>query len=239
MLAGPANLTLRESMFDQYATLFWLVLFAGLLFYALWRRLGAPYLRNRRYAQIGLQLSADTDLSRLAGGDSLLLNRLQPGPVYGGRYRGHSVWQFAASPKWQKPSLYNRAQRRRDHQAWTVTVLQGVRDIPRFCARPVKARDAMAYLLDTDNVIFPDDELFANKVHVLAEDHEQIVAAFTEKLRATLDGIDPLSLESVNSLLLLKSPRQPHDGGMKMQAELDVLVDMYDALTNSVAQRNR
>ena len=53
-------------MFDQYAGIFWLVLFAGLVFYALWRYVGAPYLRARFYRELALHRS-DSGYAQLAG----------------------------------------------------------------------------------------------------------------------------------------------------------------------------
>ena len=67
---------------------------------------------------------------------------------------------------------------------------------------------------------------------------EQFLSNFGDLPSVTLtDGIDPISLESVDSSLLLKTPRQPHDGGAQMQAALDALIDSYEAMTDALERR--
>ncbi len=222
-------------MFEQYATAFWIVLFAGLVLYGLWRSILAPLQVRRFYSNNGFHTEAGEDhLEQSPYGDSLLLAKLQPGPIYTGEYRGHRIEQFAASMRLAGSSMFNHAKRRKEHHAWTITVLHSELPLPAFCARPTKARDSMEYLLNTDNVMFPDDELFANKIHVLADDHPQLIAAFTPSVREWLDGIDAVSLEAVGEMLVLKTPRQPHDTGSKLRSHLDAAVMIHEAITSAV-----
>ncbi len=223
-------------MFEQYAVLFWVALFAALLFYTLWRSFGAPYLVRQFYKKVALTRQPVKPLA--AHAQSRLLQNLDLGPVYAGTYRGTRVEQSAASLKSTGSSIFNHSRRRKEHHAWTVSLLHCKEHLPVFCARPVRARDAMEYLLNAGNVIFPDDELFANKIHVLADDHAQLITAFTPGVRQFLDGIDAVSLESTGGLLVLKTPRQPHDTGSKLQADLDALLDTRNAMITALAQTN-
>jgi hypothetical protein len=220
-------------MFEQYAVVFWVALFAALLFYLVWRSVAAPYLVRRFYER--LSLAKQSPVASNAHAESQLLQRLAAGPVYAGNYGGKRVEQFAASMTAASASRFNHTQRRKEHHAWTVTLLHCEERLPLFCARPVRARDAMEYLLNTDNVIFPDDELFSNKIHVLADNHPELISCFTAPVRQYLDGIDPVSLESTGRLLVLKTPRQPHDTGSKLQQDLDALIELYNNMSASLS----
>ena len=67
----------------------------------------------------------------------------------------------------------------------------------------------------------------------MAEDDEQCRRVLTPEIREYLKHIDPVSVETVGSLLIHKSPRQPHDIGDRLQADIDAVVTLYKELTQN------
>ena len=220
-------------MFEQYTDHIWTALFAAVVFYGLWLRVRAPFLVRKFYRQHGFDDTGDSSLDEAPFGQSVLLKRLKASNLYTGAYKNHQVAQFAAFPEDRHKFTMSKAKRKQNQAMWTVTVLHSKQPSVPFCARPTTVTSALEYVLDRSCVEFPDDEKFANKVHILADDHQAVRKAFTTPVREYLTKVDPVSLESVGSMLIYMGPRQPHDVGDKFQAELDALVEIYDEI-NSV-----
>ena len=88
----------------------------------------------------------------------------------------------------------------------------------------------MEYVLRGGNVDFGDDDGFTKRVHVMADDDDKCRQVLTPEIREYLKHIDPISVETVGSLLIHKSPRQPHDIGNRLQADIDAVVNLYEGL---------
>lgn len=220
-------------MFEQYTDHIWAALFAAVVFYGLWLWIRAPFLVRKFYRQHGFVDTGKSSLDETPFGESVLLKRLNASNVYTGVYKNHQVAQFAAFPEDRHKFTMSKAKRKQNQAMWTVTVLHSEQPKLQFCARPTTVTSAIEYVLDRTCVEFPDDERFANKVHILADDHHAVRKAFTTPVREYLTKLDPISVESVGSMLIHMGPRQPHDVGNKFQEELDSLVGIYDEI-NSV-----
>jgi hypothetical protein len=163
----------------------------------------------------------------------VLLETLNASHVFIGTHDGFRVEQFAAFPETRHKFTFSRVQRKRNQAVWTITLLHGEQPLFPFCARPTNVTDAIEYVLHGGNVDFGDDERFTRRVHVMADDHERCQSLFTPKIRDYLNHIDPISVETVGSVLIHKAPRQPHDIGTKLQADLDAVVGLYRELTQT------
>jgi len=219
-------------MFEQYADYFWIALFAALVFYGLWQTVSAPFLVKRFYRHIEFDDQGKSLLDRPPYQPSILLKNLQAAHLYKGSYEGFRMEQFAAFPVTRHKFTLSRVQRKRNQAMWTITLLDGERDLQPFSARPTNVTEAVEYILKGDNVDFPDDESFSKRVHVMADDHIGIKALLTPDIREYLKNIDPVSVETVGAVLIHKSPRQPHDTGSKLRSDLDAVVGIYRELTN-------
>lgn len=220
-------------MFEQYADYFWIALFGGLVFYGLWQTISAPLLIKRFYKTSAFSNQGKSTLTAPPYDQSLLLEKLNAGNVYRGMYQGQRVEQFAAFPESRYTFTFSRVKRKRNQVMWTISVLHLDEPLVAFCARPTTVTDAIEYVMNRDNVLFPDDEPFANRVHVLADDHALTRKSLSDSIRQYLNNIDPVSLESVGKLLILKAPRQPHDAGTRLKSELDALLDIHRSLSQN------
>jgi hypothetical protein len=92
--------------------------------------------------------------------------------------------------------------------------------------------EAPEYVLNNDAVLFPDDEAFSRRIHVVAEDHAQARKLINAQVRDYLNGTDPdpLALELVQNRLIHRRLRQPHDTGRVLQKDLDAVVQLANAL---------
>jgi len=216
-------------MFEQYANYFWLALFIALVFYGFWKWIGAPFLIRKFYRENNFAAREVTNFNDTPYDGSLLLQRMSAATVYSGEYKGYTLEQFEAFTD-ASGRFPSKAVKKKNRVAWTVTLLRCDRELVSFCARPTRAKDAIEYLLNTDVVDFPDDEVFANSMHVISENPSVVRAAMGQSVRSYLNHIDPLSLESTGSMLVLKSPRQPHDTGQKLLGDLDMQVEIYQQL---------
>ncbi|OED38972.1 hypothetical protein AB833_17555 [Chromatiales bacterium (ex Bugula neritina AB1)] len=217
-------------MFEQYTGYLWTALFAALVFYSLWQVVSAPFLVRRFYKKLGFSDHGKSAFESAEYQPSILLKTLNASHVYRGVYKGNRVEQFAGFPETRYKFTMSRVQRKRNQVLWTISILHSESPLVPFCARPTTVTDALEYVLAQDNVTFPDDEPFTNRVHVTAEDHALARKVMTAPVRQYLNNIDPVSLEVVGSLLILKVPRQPHDTGNKLNADLNTLVDLFESV---------
>lgn len=224
-------------MFEQYTDHFWAALFAAVIFYSVWLWLRAPFLVKKFYKQHGFADGGASALDEAPFGQSVLLNQLSASNVYTGVYKNHQIAQFAAYPEDRRKFTLNKAKRKQNQAMWTVTVLHSDQPMVQFCARPTIVTAALGYVLDRTCVAFPEDEKFANRVHILADDHQSVRDAFTPSVREYLTRLDPISLESVGSVLIHMGPRQPHDVGNKFQADIDSLLEISAEIINSGESR--
>ncbi len=219
-------------MFEQYAGYFWVALFAALVFYGLFLTISAPFLVKKFYRKLGFEDKGKSSLDDSPYQSSMLLNGLNAAHIYAGSFKGYRVEQFFAFPETRHKFTMSRVQRKRNQAMWTVTLLYGDKPLPPFCARPTTVTDAMEYVLKGGNVDFTDDEGFTKRVHVMAEDHDLCRQVLTPKIREYLKNIDPISVETIGPLLVHKSPRQPHDIGSKLQADIEAVVGLYEELVS-------
>lgn len=220
-------------MFEQYADQLWMALFAAVILYGVWQTVRAPYLVKKFYKQNNLTDHGKSELSGPPYGQSLVLEKLHANHIYRGQYRGYQVEQFAAFPEDRHKFTLNKTKRKHNQAVWTVSLIHSEKPLLQFCARPTTVTAAIAYVFDRDNVVFPDDEKFTNRVHVQSDNHTGVIDAFSKELRAHLTGIDPISLESVGEQLIQLTPRQPYDVGAKLQSDMDALIKMYEVLNGA------
>ena len=220
-------------MFEQYAEYFWIALFAALVFYGLFQTISAPFLVKKFYNKLGFTDQGKSLLDTPPYQPSVLLETLNASHVFVGTRDGFRVEQFAAFPETRHKFTLSRVQRKRNQAMWTITLLHGDKPLFPFCARPTNVTDAIEYVLRGGNVDFGDDDGFTKRVHVMAEDDEQCRRVLTPEIREYLKHIDPVSVETVGSLLIHKSPRQPHDIGDRLQADIDAVVTLYKELTQN------
>ena len=218
-------------MFEQYADQLWMALFAAFIFYGVWLAVRAPFLVKKFYKKNNFTDTGKSDLNVAPYDQSLVLEKLHANSIYRGQYGGYQVEQFAAFPEDRHKFTLNKAKRKHNQSLWTVSIIHDEASLLQFCARPTTVTAAIGYVLDRDNVEFPDDDLFTDRGHVQSNDHAAVVDAFSTEVRAHLTGIDPLSLESVGGLLIQLAPRQPHDVGSKFQSDLDALIRVYELLS--------
>lgn len=217
-------------MFELIADYFWVVLFAALVLYGLWQTVSAPFFVKRFYQNMNFRDNGKSRFDSHPYDSVVILQGLKASHVYSGTYKDYRVEQFAAFPETRHKFTMSRVQRKRNQAIWTVTLLHCEKPIMPFCARPTTVTDAMSYVLEGGNIDFEEDEGLTKRVHVLADDHEKCKALLTPKVRDYLKHIDAISLESAGSLLVHKSPGQPHDVGQKLQGDLDALVGIYEEL---------
>lgn len=217
-------------MFQQYAGYFWAALFAALVLYSLWRAIGAPFLVRRFYLKNGFADLGESTLDVSPYDQSLLLRRLSTKKVYAGNYKNLVVKQFEAGPDTRGKFTMSQAQRTKNKVRWTISLVELNPPLPVFCARPTRAAEAIEYLLGGDGIDFPEDEGFSNRVHVISDDARYAREVMLPAVREHLTGVDPVSLESTGDMLILKSPRQPHDVGGKLLGELDGVVGLCQLL---------
>ncbi len=217
-------------MFEEYAEYFWIALFAALVLYGLANAIQVPLVVKKFYKRAGLtdqgqSVFADEPLDR-----SVLLKGMMTPAFYTGTYRNHNVSQFEMVSVDRRKFTLNKVARKRNQLVWTITAVHLDTPLPEFCARPTRVVEAPGYILEEQGVVFPEDESFANKVHVIAKDHAAVRKLFTVFVRERLTGLDPVSLESVGNVLMYKSPRAPHDAGSTLEKELNLLVDIVESV---------
>ena len=217
-------------MFEQFTEYFWIALFAALVFYGLWQTVSAPFLVKRFYRDIAFEDQGRSLLDRPPYQPSVLLENLNAAHLYKGSYEGYRLEQFAAFPETRHKFTLSRVQRKRNQAMWTITLLHGGRELLPFSARPTNVTEAIEYVLKGGNVDFPDDEGFSKRVHVMADNQTAVRELLTPAVRDYLKNIDPVSIETVGSVLVHKSPRQPHDTGNKLRSDLDAVVGIYKEL---------
>ena len=222
-------------MFEQYADQLWMALFAAVIFYGIWQAVRAPFLVKKFYKQNDLADHGKSELVDPPYAQSLVLEKLHANNVYRGQYRGYQVEQFAAFPEDRHKFTLNKTKRKHNQAMWTVSVIHSEKPLVQFCARPTTVTAAVGYVFDQDNVVFPEDEKFTNRVHVQSDNHSGVVDAFSEELRTHLTGIDPISLESIGGQLIQLTPRQPYDVGQKLQADLDALIKVHEVLHGALS----
>lgn len=220
-------------MFEQYTDQIWMVLFAAVILSGVWLWIRAPFLVKKFYKQHNFVDGGESSLDEAPFGQSVLLQGLTASNVYTGVYKTHQFAQFAAFPEDRHKFTMNKTKRKQNQSIWTATVLHCDQPLVQFCARPTTVTSALGYVLDRTCVAFPDDQKFANRVHILAEDHQATRDAFTRPVRDHMTELDPVSLESVGSILVHLRPRQPHDIGNQFQTDFDSLVELYHQVTNS------
>ncbi|MEM7259927.1 MAG: hypothetical protein AAF404_21345 [Pseudomonadota bacterium] len=211
-------------MFEQYAEWFWLALFVAVILYGLSNTISVPLRVKRFYASLGFTDGGVNAFETAPYVESLLLQGLTTNHHYSGEYEGIRIEQFAAISKQRRQFTLNKVIRKRNQQVWTVTVVLLNSSVTGFCARPIRVPEAPEYMFNGDAVLFPDDDAFSSRVHVVATDHAQARKVISAEIREYLDGIDPLSLESVQSVLIHRRTRQPHDTGAQLQKDLDAMV---------------
>ena len=220
-------------MFEQYVDYFWVTLFAALVIYGLLQSVSAPFLVKRFYKNIDFADKGKSTLDEGPYQSSMLLEELNASHIYSGLYKGYQVEQFFGFPETRYKFTLSRVQRKRNQAMWTITLLHGDKPLFPFCARPTNVKEAMEYVLAGGNVDFSEDEGFSKRVHVMAEDHEKCRQALTPEIREYLKNNDPISVETVGTMLVYKSPRQPHDTGDKLQSEIDAVLGLYEELTRA------
>ncbi len=215
-------------MFEAYAEYFWIALFAAIVLYGLANAIQVPLVVKKFYQRLGFTDQGESTFSDEPLQGTELLQGLVTAGLYTGTYRGHRVTQCAAQSADRRKFTFNKVARKRNQLVWTVTTVECAAPLPEFCARPTRVADAPAYILQQEGVVFPDDDSFANKVHVAAKDHAAVRRLFTVFIRERLNGIDPVSLESAGNVLIYKSPRLPHDAGSTLEKDLNLVVDMAE-----------
>ena len=215
-------------MFEQFAEYFWLALFAALVLYGLANTIQVPFLIKKFYRKKEFEDQGKSTFSEAPLQNSKLLKGLKTPNVYSGTYRNYKVQQFAAFSVNRRKLTMNKAIRKNNQLSWTISVAYLDTELPEFCARPTKVTESPSYIFDEQGVLFPEDESFVNKVHVMAGDHAAVRKLFTIYIRERLTGIDPVSLESLGKVLIYKSPRFPHEAGTKLEKDLTLLIDMVE-----------
>lgn len=221
-------------MFEQYAEQFWIALFMALVLYGVSNAIRVPLVVKRFYKKLGFNDEGPVEFDSSLFADSLLLQGEKTSHLYGGVYDGYKLNQFEAYSTQRRKFTVNKAQRKRNQKIWTVTVISLDKPLANFCARPVLVPEAPEYLLNSEAVLFPDHEDFAKRIHVVATDHASARALFNAEVREYLNGSDPdpLALESVQSVLIHRRPRQPHDTGKQLKKDLDAVVSLAGTLTD-------
>lgn len=217
-------------MFEQYAEWFWLALFVALILYGVSNTVSVPLRVKRFYRQLGFTDAGANAFDTSPYSESLLLQGWATRSHYCGDYNGCSVEQFAAVSTDRRKFTLNKVIRRRNQQVWTVTIVDVKTPLATFCARPMRVPEAPEYVLHNDAVLFPDDDGFTSRMHVVAGDHAAARKLINSDIREYLSGIDPLALESVSTRLIHRRPRQPHDTGKALQQDLDAVVKLSNLL---------
>lgn len=209
--------------------------------YGLVQYVVAPFAVKRFYEK---RKFTDTGKSKLDDPflqDSILLARLNADHVFAAETQGYRVEQYEAFPETRRKFTMSRVRRKRNQARFTVTVLHSNSALTPFCARPTTVTDAMEYMLDTRNIKFPDDEHFANRLHILAEDHESVRQCMTPIVRNQLTKSEAIALEclatsSGGSTLILKRPRDAFDVSDKLTEELESIVQIHQELEAQIVQ---
>lgn len=219
-------------MFEQYADQLWIGLFMALVLYGVSNAIRVPLVVKRFYKKLGFNDEGPVQFDSSPFTESLLLHGEKTSHLYRGVYDGYQMYQFAAHSVQRRKFTVNKAQRKRNQKIWTVTVMSLDKPLANFCARPVLVPEAPEYLLNSEAVLFPEHEDFAKRVHVVASDHARARKLFTAEIREHLNGSDPdpLALESVQSFLIHRRPRQPHDTGKQLQKDIDAVVRLAKTL---------
>ncbi len=217
-------------MFEQYADYLWITLFIAIVLYGASNTISVPFRVKRFYRNLGFEDRGRNGFDSDVYSDSQLLAGLMTSRYYCGEYNGQQMEQFEAVSKQRRKFTVNRVIRKRNQQVYTITVLQFQTPVAGFCARPLRVPEAAEYVLHSDPVLFPEDDAFARVIHVVADDHAAVRKQLVTQVREYLNGIDPLSLEVVGSLLIHKRPRQPHDTGKQLKVDIDALLKLGEAL---------
>ncbi len=224
-------------MFEQFAEYFWIALFAALVLYGLGNAIQVPFLVKKFYRKKDFEDHGKSTFDEAPLVNSKLLKGFQTPNVYSGSYRNHRVSQFAAYSVNRRKLTMNKAIRKNNQLSYTISIVHLETLCPVFCARPTRVTESPSYIFEEQGVLFPDDEGFVNKVHVMAEDHAAVRKLFTIFIRERLNAIDPVSLESLGTVLIYKSPRLPHDAGTTLEKDLTILIDIAEkiAITTSAS----
>lgn len=217
-------------MYEQFAEWFWIALFAAIIIYGLSNALTEPWRVKQFYKRINFSNTGSSNFEVAPYTESLLLKAQMTRSLYIGDYRGFRVEQFSSLSKQRRKFTFSKIARKRNQQVWTVTIVALAKPLPSFCARPTFVPEATEYVLRGDAVLFPNDEEFAKRMHVVAPNHPLVRKRINAEVRHYFKGIDPRSLEVVSTYLIHKRPRQSYDGGDSLQQDLDAVVKLAIAL---------
>ncbi len=230
-------------MQSEISAYFLPALFLGVVLYGVLQYAVTPFAVQRSYRKLGFTDRGKSLLDEPPVRSSIVLATLNTDHLYSGVFNGHQLQQCLAHPETRHKFTMSRVRRKRNQARFTVTTLYSEQRLPSFCARPTTVTDAMEYMLDNRNMVFPEDQNFANRQHVIADDSQAVRRCLTPLVRKHLTGSAAVSLEcieySVNgqstggSTLIMKRPREAFDPGDKLLEQLEIVIEIYRELATN------
>lgn len=165
--------------------------------------------------------------------DSIVLENLYTPSLYSGVTDGVTVQQFKAWSNRRRQFTLNKAARKRNQIPWSVTIVEAQQVTP-LCVRPTVVPEAILYVNDGNSIEFLGDDEFADRYHVVAERADIVRPLLTEKLREFLLQPEAISIEAVNSRIIVKRQWQTDSVLERLQQEIDIALVINEWFAKSV-----
>lgn len=171
------------------------------------------------------------------------LEALSGARILDGMYTEHQntsiqgdICQFKAWSNHRRKFTLSKAARKRNRTAWSVTIVEGDFSNVSCLILPTVVPEAIAYIGNSEDIDFGDDQDIANRYHVTTEKAELLRSTITGDIREFLLLRDVVFIEVTDSQLVMKRNWTSEKVLDRLEQELEIAAEMKKFLEAGVAQ---
>jgi len=144
-----------------------------------------------------------------------------------------NIAQFKAWSTNRRKFTLSKATRKRNREAWSVTVIEGEFQGLTSLVLPTVVPEAVAYVGNGEGIDFGDDEQMSSRYHVTTTDAEMIRSLLVNEVREFLLQPDVIFMELTDKQFVIRRSWSAHKVLERLDEELRIATEIQNKLAGT------